>query len=289
MWVFFFFISHASRPSCLSLSCLSCFPRKVKVWNSIKILLSDEDIPPSSPSQYLVISHTEEILSLGTVLICTKSSVAPSFCGIYQLCILQVPQAMHWKQSGSVGPWSLSSFLWYQNTPDLQSFWWFYSLEAGGNIIHPAQTGNWSTRQLKWFSWRKEVCDCSIRNWIHFFLIPVWSPSPDNPSYAKCSRIRSVIRQRDVCTNDALVTQAWALHSETLEQKADLWNLQQRNEAIGKKTGLNTLWVQHESGQDPALENITQYDFEQRLLMRPRVNWEDRVCVQESRPRAIYT
>lgn len=183
----------------------------------------------------------------------------------------------------------LSSFLWYQNTPDLQSFWWFYSLEAGGNIIHPAQTGNWSTRQLKWFSWRKEVCDCSIRNWIHFFLIPVWSPSPDNPSYAKCSRIRSVIRQQDVCANDALVTQAWALHSETLEQKADLWNLQQRNEAIGKKPGLNTLWVQHESGQDPALENITQYDFEQRLLMRPRVNWEDRVCVQESRPRAIYT
>lgn len=154
---------------------------------------------------------------LCSVLICIKLSAASSFCAIYQLCVLQVTRALHWKQCGSVGPWSLSSFLWYQNTPDLQSFWWFYSLEAGGNIIHPAQMGNWSTRQLKWFSWRKEVCDCSMRNWMQFFLVPVWSPSPDNASHAKCSSIRSVIRQQEVCANDALATQAWALHSETLE------------------------------------------------------------------------
>lgn len=243
----------------------------------------------SSPLQYLVISHTWETWSLCTVLRCTQLSVASSFCGIYQFRILQVTRVFHWKQSASVGPWSLSSFSWYQNTPDLQSFRWFYSLEVGGNIIPPAQTGNWSTRQLKWFSWRKEVCDCSVRNWIQFFLVPVWSPSSDNPSHAKCSNIRSVIRQQDVCANDALVTQAWTPHSEALEQKPDLQNLQQRNQPGEKhRAGLNMLWVQHESGQDPALENITQYDFEQRLWMRPHVNWEDRVCVQESRPRAVY-
>lgn len=150
------------------------------------------------------------------MLKCTKLSVASSFCGIYQLYFTGY-LGISLKAVCVCSPWSLSSFLWYQNTPDLQSFWWFYSSEVGGNIIHPAQTGNWSTRQLKWFSWRKEVCDCSIRNWVQFFLVPVWSLSPDNPSHAKCSSIRSVIRQQDVCANDALVTQAWELHSETLQ------------------------------------------------------------------------
>lgn len=122
---------------------------------------------------------------------------------------------------GSVVPCCLSSLLWYQNTLDPQRFRWLYSLEVGGNVIHPAQMGSWSTCQMKWFSRRKEVCDCSTRNWMQVFLVPVWYPPPQTiilmPS---ASALDLSLGNKTLCANDALLTQAWGSHSATLLNKS---------------------------------------------------------------------
>lgn len=134
---------------------------------------------------------------------------------------------------------------------------------------------NWSTCQMKWFSVRKEVCNCSTRNWMRVFLVPVWYPPPQTILLMPSAPALDLsLGSKTLCANDAW-TQAWGSHSATLLNKSLIYKTCSKGTKQEKKTraGLDTLWFQHEWGQNAALENITQYYFEQRLLMRPHVNW----------------
>lgn len=121
----------------------------------------------------------------------------------------------------SVAPWFLFSSLWYQNTPNLQRLRWLYSLEVGVNIIHPARMGNWSAHQMKWFSRRKEVCDCSTRNWLQVFLVPGWHTLPQTILLMpRAPALDLSLGSKTLCANDSLLTQAWGLHNATLLNKS---------------------------------------------------------------------